>query len=182
MTDMNEKTIGTQLIYKGAVISVRRDEAQMPDGQIAEREVVEHNGGVGIALEDEEGKFFMVKQYRYAQKEVTLEYPAGKKEKGEDPFTTAQREVVEETGYEGTDWYYLGKMYPTPAYDSEVIDMYYAKKGAFKGQHLDADEFLNVSRHSLEEIEDMITAGKIPDAKTMGMTLLVRTNKEKGNI
>jgi ADP-ribose pyrophosphatase len=179
---MHEKTIGTQLIYDGTVINVRRDEAQMPDGQIAAREVVEHPGGVGIALEDEEGKFFMVKQYRYAQKEVTLEFPAGKKERGEDPFTTAQREVIEETGYEGTDWVYLGKMYPTPAYDNEVIDMYYARKGSFKGQHLDSDEFLNVYRYTLDEIEDMITDGKIPDAKTMGMALLIDTNRRRGKI
>ncbi len=182
MKDLSEKTIGTQRIYEGNIFTVRKDEAQMPDGLIAEREVVEHRGGVGIALEDEDGKFFMVTQYRYAQKCVTLEFPAGKKEVGEDPLTTAKREIVEETGYEGTDWFYLGKMFPTPAYDSEVIDLYYAKKGAFMGQHLDEDENLNVSRYSLREIEDMITDGKIPDAKTMGMALLIRTNKERGRI
>ena len=182
MKDLSEKTIGTQRIYEGNIFTVRKDEAQMPDGLIAEREVVEHRGGVGIALEDEDGKFFMVAQYRYAQKCVTLEFPAGKKEVGEDPLTTAKREIAEETGYEGTDWFYLGKMFPTPAYDSEVIDLYYAKKGAFMGQHLDEDENLNVSRHSLREIEDMITDGKIPDAKTMGMALLIRTNKERGRI
>ena len=182
MQDLTEKTIGSQRIYDGTVIKVRRDEAEMPDGLVAEREVVEHPGGVGIALEDEEGRFFLVTQWRYAQGCITLEYPAGKKEKGEDPLTTARREIVEETGYEGRDWFYLGKMFPTPAYDNEVIDLYYAKIGEYHGQHLDEDEYINVSRHTLNEIEDMIVNGKIPDAKTMGMTMLIRQNKERGNI
>lgn len=180
--EMDEKTLTKDYVFKGTVLKVRRDTARMPDGRTAEREVVEHPGGVGIALEDEEGRFFFVSQWRYAQNEVTLEFPAGKKEEGEDPLTTAKREVIEETGYEGTDWRYLGKMYPTPAYDTEVIDLYYAKCGRFCGQHLDSDEFLNVSRYTLDEMMEKVLAHEVPDAKTMTMLLLVRAEKERGNI
>lgn len=177
--DYSQKPIEQKHIYDGIVVHLRKDKAEMPDGQIVDREVVEHPGGVGIALEDENGKFFLVTQYRYAREEVTLEYPAGKREKGEDSLETAKREVVEETGYEGTDWFYLGKTYPTPAYDTEVIDFYYAKKGKFVGQHLDSDEFLNVSLLTLDELTAKIMNGEIPDAKTMIMTFLVKEFKER---
>jgi ADP-ribose pyrophosphatase len=182
MEDLKERTIARTEVYKGIVVDVCKDEAEMPDGQTVPREVVIHPGGVGIALEDEDGSFFFVSQWRYAQGKVTLEYPAGKREKGEDDLSTAKREIIEETGYEGRDWVYLGEMYPTPAYDTETIGLYYAKKGKFVGQHLDPDEFIHVSKHSLNEITDMIVQGKIHDAKTMGMTFLVKEFKEKGLI
>lgn len=179
---MEEKTVKQEYIYNGKILKMRKDLAEMPDGMVCDREVVEHPGGVGIALEDEDGTFFFVKQWRYAQGKVTLEFPAGKKEKGEDPFITAQREIVEETGYEGTDWFYLGKMYPTPAYDNEVIDLYYAKKGQYHGQHLDEDEFIHVEKYTLEELVEMCVKGEVPDAKTMTMAFLIQANKAKGVI
>lgn len=182
MTNLKEKTISKNYIYKGNIVNLREDKAELPDQSITDRIVVEHPGGVGIALEDEDGKFFFVSQWRYAQSEVTLEYPAGKRETGEDDLNTAKREIVEEVGYEGKDWKYLGLMYPTPAYDSETIGMYYAKKGAYKGQHLDVDENINVSKYTLNEITEMILNGEIHDAKTIGMTFLVKEMKEKGMI
>ena len=72
-----EKTLKKDYLFNGIVVNLRRDQAELPDGRQAVREVVEHPGGVGIALEDEEGKFFMVTQYRYAQERVMLEFPAG---------------------------------------------------------------------------------------------------------
>ena len=67
MRDLTQKKLTEEEIFKGYILRVRKDTAQMPDGQIVEREVVEHPGGVGIALEDEDGRFFMVTQWRYAQ-------------------------------------------------------------------------------------------------------------------
>lgn len=72
--------------------------------------------------------------------------------------------------------------YPTPAYDSETIGMYYAKKGKFLGQNLDDDEYINVSKLSLDEITDQIVTGKVHDAKTIAMTFLVKEMKAKGII
>lgn len=180
--DNEEKTLTKDYVFEGKILRMRKDTAEMPDGLVVEREVVEHPGGVGIALEDSEGRFFFVKQWRYAHMEETIEFPAGKREAGEDPLTTAKREIIEETGYEGKDWVYLGKMYPTPAYDTEVVTFYYAKQGDFKGQHLDEDEYINLERHTLDEMIDLCVEGKIPDAKTMSMVLLLKAKKERGEL
>ncbi len=182
MHDLTQTQLSEEEIFKGHILRVRKDTAKMPDGQIVEREVVEHPGGVAIALEDSEGKFFLVTQWRYAQEQVTLEFPAGKKEAGEDPLTTATREIVEETGYEGTDWRYLGSMMPTPAYDTEVIELYYAKAGAFLGQHLDDDEDLSAERYTLDELTALVLSGTLRDAKTMYMTLLLQELKRRKEI
>lgn len=182
MRDLTQKKLTETEIFKGFILRVRKDKAQMPDGQIVDREVVEHPGGVAIALEDEKGDFYLVTQWRYAQEQVTLEYPAGKKEPGEDPMETAKREIIEETGFEGTDWRYLGSMIPTPAYDTEVIELYYAKKGAFKGQHLDSDEDLDVQTYSLDDLTERVLRGELRDAKTMYMTLLLQELKRRGEL
>jgi ADP-ribose pyrophosphatase len=179
MKDLKEEQVSTEYQYRGKIVKMRTDRAKMPDGAIVDREVVEHPGGVGIAMEDAEGKFYMVTQWRYAQKGVFVEFPAGKKEKGEDPLTTARREIVEETGYEGTEFEYLGKLVPTPAYDEEVIDLYYTRQGKHVGQHLDSDEFINLSRMSLQEIIDQIMAGGITDAKTIAMAFLIQERKKR---
>ena len=137
-------------IFEGNILHVYKDTVEIEDNLTVEREVVQHIGGVGIALEDKDGKFFFVKQWRYAQQEETLEFPAGKKEEGEDSLTTAKREIQEETGYTGKDWIYMGKIYPTPAYDTEVIDLYYAKVDQYIGQHLDEDEKIQIYKYCLE--------------------------------
>lgn len=177
-----EKTIKKNYIYEGKIIKLREDKARLEDGSVVDRTVVEHPGGVGIALEDEEGKFFFVTQWRYAQSVETLEYPAGKREEGENDLDVAKREVIEETGYTGKDWVYLGTIYPTPAYDSETIGMYYAKKDKYVGQHLDEDENIEISRLTLQNITDKIVAGEVADAKTIAMTFLVKEMKERGKI
>ena len=105
-----------------------------------------------------------------------------KREKGEDDLAVAKRESAEEAGYEGKDWVYLGTIYPTPAYDSETIGLYYAKKGNYVGQHLDQDEHINVSLLTLDEITDKIIAGEVHDAKTVSMTFLIKEMKERGLI
>ena len=177
MNELKEKTLTKTYVYEGPVVNLREDTAEMPDHTIADRTLVEHPGGVGIALEDEDGKYFMVRQFRYGQMEVMLEFPAGKREKGEDKFITAQREIVEETGYEGYDWKYLGYIAPTPAYDEEKIFMYYAKKGKYVGQHFDDDENIALCKYSIDELVDMIMKQEITDAKTVAMTFMVKEMK-----
>lgn len=102
-----DKLLIREEIYKGNILHVYKDTIDLGDGLTAQREVVEHRGGVGIALEDSDGKYFIVRQWRYARQEETLEFPAGKKEEGEDSLTTAKREIQEETGYTGKDWIYI---------------------------------------------------------------------------
>lgn len=177
--ELTEETLSKTYRYKGYVVNMRSDEVRLPDGTQALREVVEHPGGVGIALENENHEFYMVSQWRYAQGRVLREFPAGKREKGEDPLETARREIAEETGYEGEDFVDLGPLVPTGAYDTEVIEMYYAKAGRYVGQHFDFDENLALSLMTLDQIIDEIMEQKIIDAKTIAMAFKIREMKNR---
>ncbi len=180
MRDLKQKAIRSQIVYQGAIFNVRKDEAVMANDRPVSREVVEHYGGAAVAMENADGTFFMVRQWRYAYRGVLLEYPAGKKEADEDALVTAKREIREETGYEGENWLYLGRMVPTPAYDEEVIDLFYATCGAYRGQRLDVDEELDVCRMPLAAIRKAIMDGEIIDAKTIALTYLVQEKIRKG--
>lgn len=163
---LNEKTISVEEIYKGKIIDVTLEQIQLENGEPSFREVVHHNGGVCIVPIDDDGNVYFVKQFRYPFKTVLLEVPAGKLEKGEDHRECGIRELKEEIGAEAETVEYLGCIYPTVAYDTEIIHMYMAKELTFGEQHLDEGEFIDVVKMPLEKAYEMIMANEIPDAKT----------------
>ena len=177
--DHREKALEQHYTYQGKVVSVRVDRVLLPDGNESMREVVEHPGGVCVAMEDENGLFSVVTQWRYAQEKELTEFPAGKLEWGENPFDAVKREAAEDTGFEGRDWVELGEFVPTGAYGGEKVWLYYAKQGQYVGQHLDSDEHLDTEKLTLEKIIEKIMAGEITDGKTAVLAFKVREWKNR---
>lgn len=161
-----EKSISTKRIFDGKVIKVRVDEVELPDGKISKREIVEHNGGVGVIPVTDDGYVFMVSQYRIAAQCMMLEIPAGKLEPGEDPLECGKRELIEETGYKGSKFTPLGAYYATPGYCQEKLTLFLAQGLEWQGQDLDEGEFLNVHKIKLDELFDMVMDNNIHDCKT----------------
>ncbi len=164
---LDEKTISSSPAYQAKIFRVTKDMARLEDGREVVRDVVHHSGGVCVVPLTDKGNVLLVKQYRYPMHEVTLEIPAGKLEPGENHSECGLRELREEAGVTCGKYTYLGKLYPTPAYDTEVIHMYLAEKLSGKSdQNLDDGEFLDVTELPLNEVVEMVMDGKIPDAKT----------------
>lgn len=164
--DFTEKPLKQDYLYRGKIINLRVDNAELPDGTTALREVIEHPGGVCVAALTEKEELLFVEQFRYPYMETVLELPAGKLEYGEDPFEAGKRELLEETGAAAKNYRDLGKLYPTPGYCGEIIHMYLAENLTFSEQHLDEDEFLEVRRIPLEEAFQMVMRNEIRDSKT----------------
>ena len=165
--DYTETTLEREELYRGRIIEVHRDRVRLSDGSTSVREVVEHNGGVGVLPIDAEGRVCCVRQYRYAFGEHVLEMPAGKLEAGEDPLECAKRELGEETGYTAGRYVDLGRAYPSPGYCHEILYLYLALDLEPGPAHLDAGEFLDVERHSLDELAEMAMDNRLHDAKTV---------------
>ena len=161
-----EKTIDSRVIYEGRILSLRRDMVELENGSTAAREVVDHSGGVAVLALDENGNILFVSQFRYPFGAVLLELPAGKLEKGENPAECGMRELGEECGCAADLFQPLAKMYPTCAYDTEIIHIFYATGLRPTRQHLDEDEFLTVRRIPVEKAVQMVLDGEIPAAKT----------------
>ena len=169
--DLTEKTLERQDIFQGKVIGVHLDKVSLPDGGTSYREIVEHPGGVGILALDENNCVPMVTQYRYAFGRNVLEIPAGKREKGEDEFITAQRELQEEVGATAKEWVPLGKLLPSPGCYGEVLYLYLAKGLTFGQTHFDEDEFLESERIPFNDLVHRRMDGEIEDAKTVAAVL-----------
>ena len=178
----SEKTISSELIYKGRIIDFRRDEVELENGEKAIREVVSHPGGVCVVAIDENENVFLVEQFRYPYMKELLEIPAGKLDRGEDPFEAAKRELLEETGVVANSYMSLGQLYPSPGYFDEIIYMYMAKDLEYKSQSLDEDEFLTVKKMPIKDLVYEIMNGNIPDSKTQAAVLkasLILNSMEK---
>ncbi len=161
-----EKTLTSETKFEGRIIKVLRDTVELENGKTSAREVVCHNGGVCVAALTEQNEVLLVRQFRYPYKEVLLELPAGKLEKGEDPYEAVKREQMEETGTAGENYISLCNLYPSPGYSGEIIRIW-ACRVAQKGEmHLDEDEFLEVERIPLDKAVEMVLNNEIPDSKT----------------
>ena len=168
--DLIEKTLTSDVVYDGKIITVFKDEVELSTGKTSFREVVEHSGGVVIfALCKKDGveKVLMVKQFRYPLKHAFLELPAGKLEKGEDPFEAAKRELKEETGYIAEKWQDLGYVFTSPGYSDEKLYLYKAEDLEFVGECPDEGEILIEYEYTIDEIKKMIKNNEITDAKTI---------------
>lgn len=169
--NLKETPLTQTYVYEGRIIRLRVDDARLPNGAEAKREVVEHPGGVCVAALTEEGEVLLVRQFRYPYQEVLLEIPAGKLDPGEDPLACGQRELREETGAEAAHYEFLGKLYPSPGYCGEIIYMYLATGLTFGESAPDEDEFLEVVRLPLRDAVERILSGGIADAKTQAALL-----------
>lgn len=165
MDDLKEIKISSKTIYKGKILSLELDEVKCPNGNTSYREVVRHNGGVCIMAKIND-KFILEKQYRYPYDEIIYEFPAGKIE-CDDIYNEALRELEEETGYKANNIKYMGKIYPSCGYTSEVIHLFYADDLIKTQTNFDDDEIIFLEYKSLDELIDMIKENKIKDAKTI---------------
>lgn len=175
---LEEKTLNKNYIYKGKIINLRVDDALLPNGNSAKREVVEHPGGVCVAALTKENELLLVKQFRYPYGQEILEIPAGKREAGEDPLCCGIRELAEETGAKSDNFEFLGQIYPTPGYTDEIIYLYLAKDVTFGNANPDDDEFVEVIKMPFEQALQKVLSNEIKDSKTQIAVLMINAKKQ----
>ena len=162
-----ENTLSSKKIFDGKIVEVFQDDAEISTGQKVYREVVRHTGGVVILAFKNTDTILLVKQFRYPIKQVCYELPAGKLERGEDPFLAAKRELEEETGYMADKWSDLGIVYTSPGYSDEKLHLYKAENLTFIGEHPDDGEIISAFEFKISDVKSMIKLGQITDAKTL---------------
>ncbi|MBR5923086.1 MAG: NUDIX hydrolase [Clostridia bacterium] len=179
-----EKQKDSTHVYRGRIINLRLDTAVLPDGKTAQREVIEHPGGVGVLPIDEKGNVLLVKQFRYPYMKETLEIPAGKRDKDgdSDPLVCGMRELKEETGASAKNYIPLGTLYPSPGYTDEVIYMYAATDLSYGEAEPDEDEFINLVKMPLNKAVKLVLDGEIPDSKTQVAVLKAEILKNTGKL
>jgi len=171
---MSFKTIKSETTYQGRAFNVRRDQVRLPNGNLAEFDIVEHTGAVTIFPVDDQGQVWFVRQYRYAARQELLELPAGTVENGEAPDVCAQREVREEIGMAARQLQKVGEFFLAPGYSTEYMYVYLASDLHPAPLQADPDEFLSIVRIPVSEAYKMAEDGQIRDCKTLTTLFLVR--------
>ncbi|KUO78147.1 MAG: ADP-ribose pyrophosphatase [Desulfosporosinus sp. BRH_c37] len=167
-----EKRIEGEVLFKGRMLRVERDTVRLPNGLQTSREIIRHPGAVAIiALQDQQ--LLLVRQFRYAIAQETLEIPAGKIDFQEPPHDCAVRELREETGYRGT-MEHISTFYTTPGFTDEVMHLFFARDLVWDPLAPDEDEFIGVERIPWEEAVQMAQQNKFNDGKTILGILLVK--------
>ncbi len=166
--DLFEKTLTSEYRFEGHIMKARLDTVELPNGKTAMREVCEHVGGVGILPIDSDGNIVLVQQYRYPYAQTMLEIPAGKIDgPAEGHLSCGVRELQEETGYTADRMEYMGTVYPSPGFLTEVLHLYCAMGLQSGESNPDEDEFVEVLRLSVDDLERKIANGEIRDGKTI---------------
>ena len=156
--DLTERTLSSETVYQGKIVTLLVDQAELPNGMQAKREVVLHPGGVAVLALDEADQ-------------LLLELPAGKLDEGEDHRVAAARELSEETGLEAGELTYLGCILASPGFCTEKLHMYLARDLSRAQSHPDDDEFLNIVTMPFEELVQKVMDGTLEDAKTVATVL-----------
>lgn len=179
-TTFTSEIIVNRLRYQGRKYVYRVDRLKLPNGKVGDYEYIQHPGaGMAIPI-TADGKFVLVKQYRFAIARYVLEFPAGTLEPNEDPAATIKRELEEETGFRGQTWQSLGSFFLCPGYSDEVIHAYLAQnlEKLENPPAGDEDEQIEVVFYDRQQLEALINAQEAAtslDAKSItGFYLALR--------
>ncbi|HEV3230311.1 MAG TPA: NUDIX hydrolase [Solirubrobacteraceae bacterium] len=174
MSDASQfEPLGGHNAYEGRLFTVRIERFRYPDGEEVTRDVVHHQGAVGVVAHDDL-HLWLVRQPREAVGDPgLLEIPAGRLDvEGESPLEAAQRELAEEIGKSARNWEELGSYYSSPGFTDERVYLYLATGLGDASAQAEDNERIEVVPWPLERLEDAIEASE--DAKTLIGLLLLR--------
>jgi 8-oxo-dGTP pyrophosphatase MutT (NUDIX family) len=173
VSDERLRKVGSKLVHRGPVASVRMETFQYADGSRVTRQVVIHPGAVCVIPHD--GRVvYMVEQPREAVEDpALLELPAGKLDvEGETPLECAQRELVEEIGKSAGDWRELKSFYTSPGFSNERVWIFLATELYDVPSQPSPEERIEVVEVPLSELGDAIE--RCEDAKSLIGLMMLR--------
>jgi ADP-ribose pyrophosphatase len=174
MTD----SVQSELTHRGRLITVEVRRFRDEEGRAVEREIVHHPGGVAIVPVLDGDRIVLIRNDRIAVDDRLWELPAGTLEAGEATDIAAARELEEETGYRAGRMTPVGEFYASPGFLDELVRVFAAEDLQFVGQRLEAGEDIEVVVLRRTEILEMITDGRIRDAKTIAGLLMWERGRE----
>ncbi len=166
--DMTWEVLDSQYISQEPWFTVRKEKVKLPNGNtIDSYYVLEYPDWVNVIAITQEGKFIFERQYRHGLQCTSYELCAGVCEKEDaSPLVSAQRELLEETGYGKGEWHELMVVSPNPGTHTNLTYCYLAT-GVEKvaEPQLEATEDIQVEILSLEEVTELLLNNEIPQAQ-----------------
>jgi 8-oxo-dGDP phosphatase len=186
MTDAEFSVLRSRHVFSGHAFEVRVDEIRMPDGSVADRDIIAHLGAVGVLALDPDDNVTIVRQYRPAVREHLLELPAGLLDvAGEPALDTAKRELYEEAGLAAEDWQVLIDLHTSPGMSDESIRIYLARglstvpeADRFQAEH--EESTMTVRTYPLDDLVAMALAGALTNGPAVAAVLAAHATRANG--
>ncbi|HEY4369749.1 MAG TPA: NUDIX hydrolase [Steroidobacteraceae bacterium] len=159
--------LSTTPVFNGHVIQVNVERVQLPNGGVANLEIIHHPGGAAIVALDEQRNVCLLRQFRHAANGYIWELPAGKIDNREPPLQTAQRELEEEAGATAAQWDELGTYLSSPGVFTEVIHLFMATGLQQVAPRPEEHEVIEVHWKPFAEALQMAQSGEIADGKSL---------------
>jgi 8-oxo-dGTP pyrophosphatase MutT (NUDIX family) len=174
--DRRFEPLDVRNVYEGRIVTLRVERYRYPDGEEVEREVIRHQGAVGIVVHDGTD-LFLVRQPREVIGDPDfLEIPAGRLDvEGEAPLEAARRELAEEIGKAAESWEHLTDYVSSVGVMDEIVHVYLATDLSDAQAEAEHNERIEIVRWPLAELDDAIAASR--DAKTLIGLLLLKTRR-----
>ena len=175
--------LSTEDVYTGRILALRVDDVAMPGGGQAKREVVEHHGAVAIVALDDDDQVTLIHQYRHPLGRRIWELPAGLIDHlGEEPLSSAKRELVEEVGLAAEHWSVLVDVAASPGFTDEVVRVFLATGLSVVDRELLGDEEADLVARKvpLTEAVRMALAGEIVNGAAVGGILAAQAVRAAG--
>lgn len=161
-----DSLVETKWIHQGKILQLKLETYQLPNRKKV-AEIIEHPGAVVILPIDHEGRFILVRQWRRAVGEITLELPAGTLEENEAPIDCAMRELQEETGFGAQKLTQMGGFHSAPGYSDEYLHLFLAENLFLANRELNDDEMIDLVLMTPSQAKEKIVQNEIHDAKTI---------------
>ncbi|MDN6162492.1 MAG: NUDIX hydrolase, partial [Atopostipes sp.] len=179
-----EKINHIKTIHDGKITKYQLAEVVLPNGEITEREIVRHQKAAAIIAFTPDNKLILVRQYRVAIGQTTLEIPAGLKDPADkNTLVTAKREFEEETGLKAKSWEKISSVYSTPGFTDEYLETYEATnlKKVTNPMNQDEDEFIEILALTYQEAMEAYSRGELCDSKTVFALFYWKLKKSEKN-
>ncbi len=144
---------------------------RLPSGQLHSREVVRHPGAVVILPLLDDDSICLIKNYRVAVDRTLYELPAGTLERGEHPIKTAERELIEETGYRCQNLRPLCEFFMSPGILDERMHAFVATGLSLGNAARETGEQIENMKVTRSELDRLLREGLIEDSKSMSVLL-----------
>lgn len=154
-------------VFSGRVIQVNVERVQLPNGSIADLEIIHHPGGAAVVAVDAHRNVCLLKQFRHAAQGFLWELPAGKIDYKEPPLQTAQRELSEEAGASAAHWESLGDYVSSPGVFDEVVHLFLATQLTQGALRQEEHEVIEVHWKPFDQVLRMALKGDIRDGKSV---------------
>ncbi|MFN0059338.1 MAG: NUDIX domain-containing protein [Planctomycetota bacterium] len=164
--------ISKEPVLQNPWYKMSRDSYVLPTGATGVYTYVDIPGSTMVVPRLDDGRFVLVRQFRYLFQRTSLEFPAGGLKEGIEALANARAELREEGGYVARDWQRIGQFAPYNGVSNEYCQVFLATGLERVEAAPEETEEIEVVPLAIAELRREIASGAVWDGMTISALAL----------